>query len=487
MTTPEEDKNSKDISPDIEPAEILPGEQTTQNSVIPSENLPPAESLKKETPEPEPDFDFTRMENDVAAFRRELEAISLPSAEDAPEIELLSSTESQLRRRRRPARINEEKNDQDEMIENLSQKAVANLDFFIFILLSGFVIGLGYILDSPAILILGIVIVPILSPWMGTALASATGDYRLFRQTFGGILSTFIFIFLTGLIAGLVLRFIQPLTSSQAFYHARLWWPDLLMLVLGTATLIMGFIQSEEKPVIPSLMVAYELFLPISAAGFGAASGIKGLWPEAVFVFLVHMTISLVTAVLIFIYLNFRPVEIRGYSLSAIILIIGTIIVISFSGIGKMSNIKGQEIYATPDLSKTVSQYPTSIPVISETPQPVLPVSVTIAIINTPIPTVILPTFTPTPSLIPTATVIPTPVFGRIRSAASDGITIKEEPGGLGFTTAQNGYLVEILTDPPVFKNGIIWIHVVVKAPSRDITGWIQSILVQTVTPTVSP
>ncbi len=486
MTTPEEDNKIIENNSETEAPENPPADQTIPDSAIISEDVQAAEPSKTDPVVPEPDFDFSRMEDDVAAFRRELEAIPLPSAEDAPEIELLSTPDSQLRRRRRTTRPAEIKNDQEEQIETLSQRAIANLDFFLFILLSGVIIGLGYILDSPAILILGVVIVPILSPWMGTALASATGDYRLFRQTFGGMLSAFVFIFLTSLIAGFLLRFIQPLTSSQAFYHSRLWWPDLLMLVLGTATLMIGFIQSDEKPVIPSLLVAYELFLPIGAAGFGAASGIKGLWPESGLVFLVHLTISIVTAVLIFIYLNYRPIELRGYSLSAIILLVGSIIVVSFSGIGRMSNIKGQEIYATPDLAKTIALFPTSIPEFSVTPQPIKQIPATM-IINTAVPTVIVPTFSPTPTVIPSATVIPTPVFGRIKSSASDGITIKDKPGGLGFTTAQNGYLVEILTDPPVFKNGIIWIHVIVKSPSRDITGWIQSILVQTVTPTVSP
>lgn len=487
MSKPEEDNKLTGVNAEPEADVKQPAEQSASDSLKDPDNDRTIEPVETEPAAPEPDFDFSRMEDDVAAFRRELEAISLPSAEDAPEIELLSSPDSLLRRRRRTTRSTDLINDQEDQIESLSQRAVASLDFFLFVLLSSVVIGLGYILDSPAILILGVVIVPILSPWMGTALATATGDYRLFRQTFGGMLTAFVFIFITGLLAGFLLRFIQPLTSSQAFYHARLWWPDLLMLVLGTATLMIGFLQSDEKPVIPSLLVAYELFLPIGAAGFGAASGIKGLWPESGLVFLVHITISLVTAVLIFIYLNYRPVEFRGYSLSAIILLVGSIIVISFSGIGRMSNIKGQEIYATPGPLKTFVLFPTTIPEISITPKPAIPISATKVIIKSPVPTVIVPTFSPTPSIIPSATGIPTPVFGRIRSAASDGITIKDKPGGLGFTTAQNGYLVEILTDPPVFKNGIIWIHVIVKAPSRDIEGWIQSLLVQTVTPTVSP
>jgi len=371
-------------------------------------------------------------------------------------------------------------------------------------LLCGFILGIGYLLDAPAILIIGIFTAPLLGPLVGAALSATTGETSLFRLTFGGFFIGLAPVFLIGALAGLAARFFQPLTFSQAFFHARLWWPDMLMLVLGSAALVISFIQSDEKPVVPSLMLAYEIYLPVSAAGFGVGSNIQGLWPQAGLVFLIHLALALIISLVIFFFMGFRPLENSGYILTAAIFLIGVIILGGFAGFGSLINVRGDQAYATAMAAPTVTPTVTSLP----TPTVPTPPS------QTPLPIVVIPTTTvlPTSSITPTpppsatgpviipslvttasastalvATLVPTPVYGRVQSTQSEGVLVRIKPGGKTVTTVLNGYLAQIMSDKPIVFDGLTWIHVIITTPRGDIDGWVIRDLIVTATPSFSP
>ncbi len=352
-------------------------------------------------------------------------------------------------------------------------------------MLAGGILGIGYLLDAPAMLLLGILVAPILGPWMGTALSAAIGEWRFFGQNSGGFLTAVLMIFGTGVLAGFASRISMPHTFIQAFLHARLWVPDLLVLIIGTIALTIAFIQSGEKPVIPSIMVAYELFLPASAAGFGLGSNVEGLWPQSLMVFLIHLAISMVLSAIVFYYMGFRPLEASGYILAILIVVIGLAITAGFAGIGTLLNIRSDRPTAT--LPAPVVTIPTAspAPVIPDTatPRPTF----TLTFSPTPLPatpTIKLSTFTPAPTF-PSPTLLPTPVYGRVQSKG-DGAVIRTEPGGSAITTVQNGYLVEILPEPPVIFNGETWVHVIIRTQQRDLNGWVLFNLIVTATPSVA-
>jgi hypothetical protein len=460
---PEEQSESTQLDPTAELE--LPGEQV----------VPPFPSEEDSAPE----FDFPRMEEDVAAFHRELDELQFAPAVRSPEDEPVQANAP--RRRRRTQRIIErpDASELGERLESIAYRAAPTFDFFVFSFLCGCILGLGYILDAPAILLIGMLVAPIVSPWVGAALSASTGEVRFFGQTLGGFLTALFMVFFVGLLAGLGSRIFQPLTSSQAFLHSRLWWPDLLLLVLGTMILVIAFIQTENKPAIASLMVAYELYLPVSAAGFGLGSGVQGLWPEAGLVFLIHLALSLVVSLIVFFYMGFRPLEPQGYLLTAGIVVASLVIVAGFAGLGSLINVRGDRGDATPAV---VVATPTSKISLKSTPTPTA--------IQPPTPTHIVTTptagITPTEGFTPSPTLLPTPVYGRVMSKG-DGATIRTIPGGAAITTIQNGYLVEILGDAPILLAGSTWIHVIVKTPSRDIDGWMLLNLITTATPSGSP
>lgn len=460
----------------VEPAAELglPGEQV----------VPPFPSETDSVPE----FDFPRMEEDVAAFHRELNGLQFTPAARTLEEEPVR-TASTPRRRRRSQRIIERPDASElaERLESIAYRAAPTFDFFVFSFLCGCILGLGFILDAPAILLIGILVAPIISPWVGAALAASTGEGRFFGQTLGGFLTALFMVFFVGLLAGLGSRIFQPLTSSQAFLHSRLWWPDLLLLVIGTMILVIAFIQSENKPALASLMVAYELYLPVSAAGFGLGSGVQGLWPEAGLVFLIHLALSLIVSLIVFFYMGFRPLETKGYLLTAGTVMAALVIVAGFAGLGSLINIRGDRSDATPIVVVATS---TSTPRPTLKPAVILNITSTPTTVKLPTPTRVVPTptaiVTPTVGFTPSPTLLPTPVYGKVNSTG-DGAALRKSPGGPLIIAVQNGYLVEILNDTPVVISGNTWIHVIVKLPSGDMDGWMLLNLINTTPPSGSP
>jgi len=439
--------------------------------------------------ETESQFDFPRMEDDVAAFRRELNELrftAMPvTVEEEPAPVAVVSTP---RRRRRTPRITERPNSSElgERLESIIRRAAPTLDFFVFSFLCGCILGIGYILDAQAILLIGILVAPLIGPWVGTAIAVASGEIRVFWQSLGATLMALLMVFTVALLSGFASRIFQPLTSSQAFYHARLWWPDLLMLVIGTVLLVFAFIQSDEKPLMASLMVAYEIFLPVSAAGFGLGAGVQGLWPQAGLVFLIHIALSLIVSLIVFFYMGFRPLEISGYALAASAILIGLVILSGFAGLDSFVNVRGDQVSATPRVIASATIQPSA----SKPPATAIPSPSPSAVVQatpslTAAPASATPTITAT-NMTPDPTLLPTPVYGRVQSE-SGGVYVRTKPGGATITTVQNGYLVEILGDEPITLEGAIWVHVIIKTPNRDINGWVLLNLILTATPSGSP
>ncbi len=443
-------EGQQDKSPDI--LASLPDDLDISLAEIAAEN----ETSKEDVPE----FDFSALEANARANIEELGFAPLPEFE-RPAL-------PRRRRSRQPlvTRLTDE--EVPDRLENMAQRAVPTFDYFIFALIAGSLIGIGYLLNAPAILLLAIILAPFPAPWLGISLAAATGESRFFGQTLGGFFTAILVVFFTGILAGLASRIFMPIVLDQAYLHARLWWPDLLLVAVGTIALVILFIQKDEKPTLPGLILSYELLLPIGAAGFGIGNGTPGLWPQALAVFLVHMALSIVLGLAIFYYMGFRPIEPIGYAWGAGVILVSLMIVVGFAGLGTLMSVP------QPELEPTAT--PTAL-VITPSLAPVTETDPTL----TPKP----PTATAqpaTPTLKPSATpvVIPTTAFGRIQSRADgDGAAIRSTPGGNAITTVLNGYVVEILPDEPVtLEDGSVWIRVKVTTATRAIEGWVLQSLV---------
>ena len=376
------------------------------------------------------------------------------------------------RRKRRRYLVSPGDDERAALLENLARRAFPTFEFFLFSLLCGAVLGAGYILDSQSLLLLGVLIAPLMTPWVGLTLASVTGSGRFFLQTLGGLLIGGILVFGGGLLAGLAARIWLPLPLSLADINSHLWWPNMVVLALGAVLLVVSFVRSEDKPFLPSVMLSYELFLPLSAAAFGLGSGLPDAWPNGLLVFLVHLTLATFLGVIVLAFLRFRPATFAGYILAVLILSLTLIVVLGLAGIGTF--IPAQS--ATPTPSQTLAPEPTH----SVTPAPLRTSTVTL----TPSPTG--PTATPTlqipASVTPTRTITPqpTPVYARIYSAEGGGAIVRSEPGtGVILKSLINDIQIEVLPEVKTY-NGVVWVHI--RTPDGT-EGWVKQMVLVFATP----
>ena len=398
----------------------------------------------------------------------------LPSDDNQPAGEPIRLPPARRRRSRRSLALPGD-SERAGLLENLARRAFPSFEFFLFSLLCGAILGAGYLLDSQSLLLLGILLAPLMTPWVGLTLATVTGSWRFFFQTLAGLLIGSVLIFVGGALAGLAARIWMPLPMVQANIHSHLWWPNLFVLVLGAVLLLVSFVRSEEKPILPSVMMTYELYLPLSAAAFGFGSGTANIWPDGLMVFFFYFALAVLVGLVALAFLRFRPAVASGYILSVLIGLSSVVLIVFLSGLG---NILSGFFYPPPA--------PVSLPTLTPSSSPMLPstsTSTPAAVTPTPTSSPLIPV-TPTPSHTPTPQ--PTPVYARVSSPEGGGALVRSEPGSGGavIKSLVNDYLVEILPEYQVIDS-VMWVKI--RTPDDGLVGWMLQSVLALATPVPNP
>ncbi|HTX93231.1 MAG TPA: SH3 domain-containing protein [Anaerolineales bacterium] len=414
------------------------------------------ENLPLEQPEP--------MEEPAAPEETYIEESSLP--DDFTPLGGIDHLPRARRRRAQRMLVPPGADERAALLDSLSRRAFPTIEFFLFAILCGAVLGAAYLMDSPAFLLLGVLLAPLLTPWVGLTLATLTGSWRFFFLTFGGLLVASVLVFLTGALAGLAGRLWLPRPLVYADTHSHLWWQDLVVVTLGAVLLVISFVRSEQKPLLPSLMLAYGLFLPLSAGGVGLGIQAAHIWPDGVLVFLAHLALATLVGCIVLAILKFKPLNAFGYLLPISIILASMTGVFFLFGLDSLIR---EGITAT---RHTAAPTPTVLSLPSLTP-----VSSAFATL-TPTST---PAVTDTPQPSPTAQA--TPSFAVITSPSGGGALVRTEAGGGTVVTALiNGTLVQVLPDIQVVGSAN-WVHVRL---ANNLEGWVlQTVLTATtMTPT---
>jgi hypothetical protein len=343
----------------------------------------------------------------------------------------------------------------------LARRAFPSFEFFLFAFLCGAILGAAYLLNAPALLLVGILLAPLLTPFVGMMLAAVTGSWRFFFLTLGVLLVAGALVFLTGALAGLAGRLWENLPFTYARTYAQLWWPDLLVVALGAGLLAISFIRSEQKPVLASIMLAYGVFLPLSAAGIGLGIGkeIGGvtLWPNGLLVSLVHLALAMLVGGIILVALHFKPLKVSGYVLPVFIGLLSVSVLVVLTGLVTL-------LRDGVTSARTVAPTPTTVILPSATP-------------------IVVRTSTPSPSSLPSATftatltLVPAPAYAVIDSPELNGANVRTEPaGGIVLISLVNGTLVEVLPQTQIIV-ATPWVRIRV----NNMEGWVlQSVLAAT-------
>lgn len=359
--------------------------------------------------------------------------------------------------------------DRIDFLDKVAHRASPSFDFFLFSLLAGAVIAVGYLLDSEPILVLAAILSPMMAPVIGIALGTVVGSVRFFLRSLIGLLIGGSLVFLVGILAGYVSSLWEPLEFTRAHLHAQLSWATFLLVVLGAGLTSASMVRSEKSAALPSVALAYGLYLPISAAGLGLGSGVPFLFPDGLVVFAQYLAGSVIIAALTFVILGFRPMTLFGYTVGAVVLLLGIVILIGISGVGASFGAQIALPTHTPTLTPTQTQ--TMTPTLTPTTAP----SPTATATHTVTPTL---TVTPTKTITPTAT----PIVALVNAEEGGGAHLRAEPGftSESITLLENGTPVQVMPDDPVQEGGGTWIRV--RTIQGD-EGWILQILLVTATP----
>ena len=374
-------------------------------------------------------------------------------------------------RRRRAHRLLApmESEDRIDFLDKVAHRVSPSFDFFLFSLLAGAVIAGGFLLNSQPLLVLGVLLSPLMAPVVGIALGTVVGSVRFFVRSLVGLLIGGVLVFAVGLLAGYVARLWYPLDLSQAHLNAQVSWATLVLVALGAGLTSAAMVRSEKSAALPSVALAYGLYLPISAAGIGLGSGEPFLFPDGLVLFAQYLSWAVLIAILTFVILGFRPLTLFGYTVGAVVLLLGIVVLI---GISEVEASIGAQI-ALP--TKVPTSTPTQTLTMTATLTPVPPTATATQSL-TPIP----PTFTQTPTrtITPTAT----PIVALVNAGEGGGAHLRAEPGfqAPSITVLPNGTPVQVFPDDPVEEGGGIWIHV---RTLQGQDGWILQILLVTATP----
>jgi len=418
------------------------------------------------------------------------ESSSQPHPEGTPEF---VSARARRRRAMRRVQFPTDEAERAELFAHLFRRAFPSYELFVFSFVAGAILGIGYLFNAQALLIFGILVAPLLTPWIGTTLSIIAGALRLFFQTTSAFLISALVIFLGGWLAGFASRAFQPLTLNEAFIHSRLWWPDLVALTIGAILITVSFVRSEDRPYLPSALLAYELFLPLSAAGFGLGSGVGlgEVWPQGLFVFFVHLAWATVFGLLTLCFLRFYPTSLGGFAFTGLMAVSLIAVIVIYTNFGNWIMTRMGFASPPPQPVAVIESSPTplAIPSTTSSPRsasstPVIAASLSTTS-RTPRPSSTPATLPATETFTATVTAEPTPIIAMIHASEGGGAFIRDQPGGQALITLANGATVTIIPNDFQDVNGVIWVHVSATIDDRRVEGWILQSLLQTATPPV--
>jgi hypothetical protein len=398
------------------------------------------------------------------------------------------SARARRRRAQRRAYFPTDQEGRAALFEDLARRSFPSYELFVFSLVSGAILGLGYFFNSQALLLFGILVAPLLTAWIGMALGVVAGALRLFLQTIIALLIAALLVFAGGSTAGFVSRNFQPLNFNEAFTHSRLWWQDLVVLAIGAILMMVSFVRSENRPYLPSVLLAYGLLLPLSAAGIGLGSGVEGLWPQGILVFLIHLAWATVFGLITLFFLRFYPLSTGGIVFTALIFLSLAAALVWLTGLADWTAQRVGLVGPVPaTATAAISVPPASTITNSSAPEQATGITSvpTGTLAQTPRATPSQATLPPTETSTVTVTAEPTPILAIIQASEGGGAFIREQPGGLVVATLGNGSLVTIVPNDLQEVNGVVWVHVFTTVNDIRVEGWMIQTVLQTATPVV--
>jgi uncharacterized hydrophobic protein (TIGR00271 family) len=195
------------------------------------------------------------------------------------------------------------KEDQVRIVEELVQSSCLSNEFYLMLVLSAGVVTFGLILNNVPIIIGGMLITPLLTPVLTSALGIVIVDYNLIFRSLKTILRSIAIV----LGISIIITFFFPPDNFEPEITTRLisGFPHFLVAFMAGLAATFAWSKKRLSAMLPGVAIAVSLLPPLSVIGIALVSINVAMLRASILTFLFNLFGIILGSMIIFSLLNF--------------------------------------------------------------------------------------------------------------------------------------------------------------------------------------
>jgi uncharacterized hydrophobic protein (TIGR00271 family) len=227
--------------------------------------------------------------------------------------------------------------------------------FWVLLVLAAVIASAGVVADSTATVIGAMIVAPLMTPILGTALAIVLADRRQLASCLALVVGASVAVVAVGFLVGLTIP-VEVVAENNSQVASRVS-PKLIDLVAAVATGLVGafaLIRSDVSDTLPGVAIAISLVPPLAVVGLTLESGAGDQARGALLLFGTNVAAIIATGTVLLLVSELRSTAIRtgaevgrvgGRSLAAVA---GSLVLVAVPlGIGSVSVLRDQQLVST--------------------------------------------------------------------------------------------------------------------------------------------
>ena len=180
--------------------------------------------------------------------------------------------------------------------------------FWVLLTLAAIIAGAGVVADSDATVIGAMIVAPLMTPILGTALAVVLADRARILRGVTTVLAGAALVVVLGFLLGLLVP--EPVVAATNSEVASRVSPDLIDLVASLATGLVGafaLVRDDVSDTLPGVAIAISLVPPLAVVGLTLESGETGQALGALLLFASNVAAIIATGTGLLLAYRLRP------------------------------------------------------------------------------------------------------------------------------------------------------------------------------------
>jgi uncharacterized hydrophobic protein (TIGR00271 family) len=208
--------------------------------------------------------------------------------------------------------------------------------FWVLLVLAAIIASAGVVADSTATVIGAMIVAPLMTPILGTALALVLADRRELLQNVGLVLAGALLVIVIGYLIG-VMHANDVLAATNSQVAARVS-PKLIDLTAALATGVVGafaLVRSDISDALPGVAIAISLVPPLAVVGLTLESGSPTEASGALLLFATNVAAIIATGTIVLLMFRVRHVlttagrQVAALSKRTIAVVVATVVVVA--------------------------------------------------------------------------------------------------------------------------------------------------------------